>query len=43
MDEIKKIDRNLGTWGFLRTGWWVLHIAAIALIFWLGMWMANGY
>lgn len=43
MDQIKKIDRNLGTWAFLRPGWWILHIAGIALIFWLGMWMATGY
>ena len=43
MDEIKKNAQHLGTWSFLRTGWGVLHIAAIALIFWLGMWFANGY
>ena len=41
--DIRQIDRNLGTWAFLRAGWWVLHIGAIALIFWLGMWMAGGY
>lgn len=43
MDQIGKNDRHLGTWAFLRPGWWILHIAAIALIFWLGMWMAAGY
>ena len=43
MDQIRKIDRNLGTWAFFRPGWWILHIAAIALIFWLGMWMAGYY
>ncbi len=43
MDQIKRIDRNLGTWSFLRTGWWVLHVTAIALIFWLGMWFATGF
>lgn len=43
MEQIKKIDRRLGTWSFLRAGWWVLHIAAIAIVFWLGMWMASGY
>lgn len=43
MDQIKKIDRNLDTWAFLRPGWWIWHIAAIALIFWLGMWMAGNY
>ncbi|MGM9524752.1 MAG: hypothetical protein ACI3U1_00630 [Peptococcaceae bacterium] len=43
MDEIQKVDRHLGTWAFLRPGWWIVHIAGIAFIFWLGMWMANGY
>ncbi len=43
MDSIKRIDRNLGTWGFLRTGWWIVHITAIALIFWLGMWFSTGF
>ena len=43
MPQIRKIDRNLGTWAFFRPGWWILHIAAIALIFWLGMWMAGNY
>ncbi len=43
MEQLKKADHPLGTWAFLRPGWWILHIAAIALIFWLGMWMAAGY
>ena len=36
-------DRHLGTWAFLRPGWWIVHVAAIVLIFWLGMWMGGGY
>ncbi len=24
------------TWEFLKSGWWVLHIIAIGLVFWLG-------
>lgn len=43
MDQLDKIDRHLGTWSFLRPGWWILHVAGIALIFWLGVWMARGY
>jgi len=31
------IDRmNLGTYAYLRTGWWVLHVVAIAAVFYLG-------
>ncbi|MGE5390738.1 MAG: hypothetical protein ACM3PE_06695 [Deltaproteobacteria bacterium] len=27
---------ELGTWAFLRTGWWILHLVAVALVFYLG-------
>ncbi len=27
---------DLKTWGFLQTGWWILHIVAIVLVFYLG-------
>lgn len=27
---------DLGNWHFLKTGWWVLHIIAIAALFYLG-------
>jgi hypothetical protein len=43
MDKIEHLDRNMGRWGFLRTGWWVVHISGIALLFWLGMWFGSAY
>ncbi len=42
-DQLNNDDRHLGTWAFLRPGWWIVHVAAIVLIFWLGMWMGGGY
>lgn len=27
---------ELGTWGFLRLGWWVLHVVGIVAVFYLG-------
>jgi hypothetical protein len=27
---------ELGTWSFLRPGWWVLHVVGIVGVFWLG-------
>jgi hypothetical protein len=38
MDEEHRSDApvELGTWSFLRAGWWVLHVIAIVGIFWLG-------
>lgn len=33
-DDIKNYD--LGTWGFLKAGWWVLHVIAIALFIYIG-------
>jgi len=27
---------ELGTFHFLKTGWWVLHLIAIAIVFYLG-------
>ncbi len=32
---------ELGTWGFLRTGWWVLHVVGILIVGYLGFWIAN--
>ena len=43
MDKIEHLNRNMGTWGFLRTGWWIVHLAGIALLFWLGMWFGAAY
>jgi hypothetical protein len=43
MDKIEHLNRNMGTWGFLRTGWWAVHISGIALLFWLGMWFGSAY
>lgn len=40
MDENRDIESKegyeLGTWSFLKTGWWILHIIAVALVFYLG-------
>jgi hypothetical protein len=36
-DQIKQENRyELGTWGFLQLGWWVLHIVAVVAVFYLG-------
>ncbi len=43
MDKIEHLNRNMGTWGFLRTGWWIVHLVGIALLFWLGMWFGAAY
>ena len=43
MDKIEHLNRNMGTWGFLSNGWWVVHISGIALLFWLGMWFGSAY
>lgn len=32
---------ELGTWGFLRTGWWVLHVVAILVVAYLGYWFGR--
>jgi hypothetical protein len=35
--EMKEKDGyELGTWGFLKTGWWILHVVALAVVFYLG-------
>lgn len=31
-----KDDYDLGTFSFLKVGWWVLHLIAIAIVFYLG-------
>lgn len=31
-----KDDYDLGTFNFLQTGWWILHVIAIAGVFYLG-------
>jgi hypothetical protein len=40
MDEHNEVQTrdgyDLGTWAFLRTGWWILHIIAIVGLFYLG-------
>lgn len=43
MDKIEQFNQNMGTWGFLRTGWWVVHISAILLLLWLGSWFGSAY
>lgn len=36
-NDVKRDDRtDLGTFSFLQTGWWVLHIIAIIVVFYLG-------
>jgi hypothetical protein len=37
-DEVKtrNNDMELGTFEFLKTGWWVLHVIAILGVFYLG-------
>ncbi|MGI5921558.1 MAG: hypothetical protein ACOX6I_07460 [Syntrophomonadaceae bacterium] len=36
-EEVKSRDEiELGTFEFLKTGWWIFHIIAIAAIFYLG-------
>ncbi|MGE5405160.1 MAG: hypothetical protein ACM3PP_09475 [Candidatus Saccharibacteria bacterium] len=37
--ETKTIE--LGTFSFLQLGWWVLHIIAIVLVFYLGHLFGN--
>lgn len=34
-------DYELGTFEFLKTGWWVLHVVAIIAIFYLGYWLGS--
>ncbi|MGI6453255.1 MAG: hypothetical protein ACOX0E_07330 [Syntrophomonadaceae bacterium] len=35
--ELKTKDGyDIGTWHFLKTGWWILHIIAIPGVFYLG-------
>ena len=36
MPEDVKDRTDLGTWGFLRTGWWILHIVGIVVVAYLG-------
>ena len=38
-DNVRNYD--LGTWGFLKTGWWVLHVVGIALFIYIGYWWAS--
>jgi nitrate reductase NapE component len=37
-DEVKAggEDYELGTFEFLKTGWWILHVVAIVGVFYLG-------
>ncbi len=34
-------DIELRSFSFLRSGWWILHIVSIAVVFYLG-WMFGG-
>lgn len=34
MNNIK--EPPLGTWAFLKTGWWVLHVVSIIAVGYLG-------
>ena len=34
---------DLGTFNFLQVGWWILHIVAIAGIFYLGAYYAGKF
>ncbi len=34
-DDVRE-KLELGTWGFLRSGWWILHIVAIIVVAYLG-------
>lgn len=36
MEDDVREKLELGTWGFLRSGWWVLHIVAIIVVAYLG-------
>jgi len=40
MDENNEVktanDYDLGTFRFLRVGWWVWHVVAIGIVFYLG-------
>ncbi len=36
-DNVERRDEyQLGTFSFLKTGWWVFHVIAIVAIFYLG-------
>jgi len=40
MPEDIRDSMDLGTWGFLRTGWWILHIVGITAVGYIGYWIA---
>ena len=40
MTEDVRNTMDLGAWGFLRTGWWILHIVAILAVGYIGYWIA---
>lgn len=41
-DEVRSEKRyELGSFAFLRSGWWILHIVAILAVFYLGWAMGN--
>ncbi|MGE5373265.1 MAG: hypothetical protein ACM3QZ_14900 [Solirubrobacterales bacterium] len=35
-EERQEIEYSLGTYGFLKPGWWVLHLVSAAVVFSLG-------
>ncbi len=40
--DIKSAENyDLGTFEFLKAGWWILHVIAIAAVFYLG-WLWGG-
>ena len=40
MSEVR--DRiDLGIWGFLRSGWWILHVVAIIVVAYIGYWVGR--
>ena len=42
MSDVDVRDRiELGTWAFLRSGWWVLHIVAIIVVAYIGYWIGR--
>lgn len=30
-------QHNLGTWAFLKPGWWIVHLIGVAVLVWLAM------
>jgi hypothetical protein len=41
MPENIRENIELGTWAFLGTGWWVLHVVGILAVGYIGYWIAG--